>query len=302
MWLKSHGSGRQHFSRNIWVTDYPYHLKDSGGGWQKVNEDNLQSRIDEVRWYHEFDFSDNLKARSHEPDVESHRRIWSFIAQHLERIDFRDKTVLDIGAWDGYWSFHAERRGASQVLAADDLSQNWSTGQGIHLAKELFASSISIDQDTSIYQLTSLNRRFDIIMCFGVHYHLLDPFHAFSQIRHCCHSDTIVLLAGTVGKEGMRADEARYSFRGSRMPTFMASAALLENLLQAAYLEVKSVSWLRPGRFRRLIGLLHHFKYYQSFDTTFVDEAFIVCRPFEGINEVHPYEPPFGLKKYDSRF
>ena len=29
------------------------------------------------------------------------------------------KTVLDIGAWDGYFSFEAERRGASRVVALD---------------------------------------------------------------------------------------------------------------------------------------------------------------------------------------
>ena len=27
------------------------------------------------------------------------------------------RRLLDIGCWDGYWSFYAERRGASRVLA-----------------------------------------------------------------------------------------------------------------------------------------------------------------------------------------
>ena len=29
------------------------------------------------------------------------------------------KSVLDIGAWDGAWSFEAKRRGAARVLATD---------------------------------------------------------------------------------------------------------------------------------------------------------------------------------------
>ena len=33
--------------------------------------------------------------------------------------DLRDKTVLDIGAWDGFFSFEAERRGARRVVALD---------------------------------------------------------------------------------------------------------------------------------------------------------------------------------------
>ena len=33
--------------------------------------------------------------------------------------DFRGRSVLDIGAWDGYYSFLAERRGAARVVALD---------------------------------------------------------------------------------------------------------------------------------------------------------------------------------------
>src|SRR6266516_4593012 len=33
--------------------------------------------------------------------------------------DLKDKTVLDIGAWDGFYSFEAERRGARRVVALD---------------------------------------------------------------------------------------------------------------------------------------------------------------------------------------
>ncbi len=33
--------------------------------------------------------------------------------------DLRGKSVLDVGAWDGYYSFLAERAGASRVVALD---------------------------------------------------------------------------------------------------------------------------------------------------------------------------------------
>jgi len=78
------------------------------------------------------------------PDIAGHRKIWSFTRQHLDAVDFRGKSVLDVGAWDGYWSFYAEKRGAERVLATDDRTQNWSDGNGIHLAKELFQSNSSI--------------------------------------------------------------------------------------------------------------------------------------------------------------
>lgn len=265
-------------------------------------DSSLQKRVDEIQWYHEFDFGGGLKARSLTPDVASHRKVWRFIEGQLEAVNFHDKTVLDIGAWDGYWSFLAERKGAKHVLASDDVTQSWSDGRGLLLAKELLRSSVSIDQNLSVYQLASLNRKFDVVMCLGVYYHLLDPFYAFAQIRHCCHPGTLVVLEGNVGRAGMRADEVRYTFGDTRLSAFVPSAPALENLLSLAYLRVQSQAWLRPGPFRRVKGLVQHLRRFKTISTAFIDRAFTVCAPFEGVNALHTYEPPFDLGNYDDRF
>ena len=49
---------------------------------------------------------------------------WAPISAEAYRIpdDLSGKRVLDIGAWDGYWSFEAIKRGAAQVIAIDDFS------------------------------------------------------------------------------------------------------------------------------------------------------------------------------------
>ena len=39
--------------------------------------------------------------------------------------DLSGRTVLDIGAYDGFYSFEAERRGAARVLATDSWTWNW---------------------------------------------------------------------------------------------------------------------------------------------------------------------------------
>src|SRR6266550_1238055 len=163
-----------------------------------MNDDELaekQRLINQVSWYHEFDFPNGLKGRS-QCDVAFHRRIWTFIAKQLDGIDFRDKTVLDLGCWDGYWSFDAERRGARRVLATDDRTQNWAASAGILLAKDLLRSSIDTNLDISVYDLGILDEKFDIILCLGIYYHLVDPFYAFAQIRHRCHEETLVVFEG----------------------------------------------------------------------------------------------------------
>ncbi len=143
-----------------------------------------QRRINEIPWYHEFNFPNGLKARSGTPDIRSHRKIWAFVAAQLDRMEFQGKTVLDLGCWDGYWSFYAERRGARRVLATDDRSQNWAGSAGVLLAKELFKSSIETNLNLSVYDAAKIGETFDIILCLGIYYHLVDPFYAFSQIRH----------------------------------------------------------------------------------------------------------------------
>jgi tRNA (mo5U34)-methyltransferase len=171
-----------------------------------------QSEIDSVHWYHEFDFGKGLHATSKTPDVQAHRKV-------CDAIDFLGKSVLDIGCWDGFWSFYAEfwsfyaeKRGASSVFATDDISQNWSTGKGIHLAKALLGSKIEIDQNISIYDLAKLERKFDVILCLGVYYHLVDPFAAFAQIRHCCTNDSIIVFEGDA-TIGIRPDTVFQGFR-----------------------------------------------------------------------------------------
>src|SRR5215468_5571697 len=37
-------------------------------------------------------------------------------------VDLSGKRVLDVGAWDGYWTFEALRRGAREAVAIDDFS------------------------------------------------------------------------------------------------------------------------------------------------------------------------------------
>src|SRR3954469_16733623 len=38
--------------------------------------------------------------------------------------DLTGKRVLDVGAWDGYWTFEALKRGAKEAVAIDDFSDH----------------------------------------------------------------------------------------------------------------------------------------------------------------------------------
>jgi len=70
-------------------------------------------------WFHSLDLGGGLQTAG----VKSH----SDLASELEALrlpELRAKSVLDIGAWDGFYSFEAERAGASRVVALDHFA--WS--------------------------------------------------------------------------------------------------------------------------------------------------------------------------------
>ncbi len=273
-----------------------------------------QAELDAVTWYHEFDFGNGLRTHTHCHHIEQHRRVWAFVKAQLDRVDFRGKSVLDIGSWDGYWSFHAEKRGARAVLASDDLGQNWSAGRGIHLAKELLGSSVEIDQNLSVYDLPSRGQKFDVILFLGVYYHLHDPFYALAQIRHCCHKDTVVVIDGPIGQ--YLGAGAHYDFPNHGCE-WLPSESAMRQLLEATYFTEPAVAHDtsptdQPGRVGwrwRLQMARAALSGSRAAMSAKLTEALLpsrrtvfVCRPHEGEVTLHHYRPPFGLHAYDPRF
>lgn len=302
----------------------------------------LQARVDRVPWYHEFDFGNGIRATAKADDPDGHRRITAFIDRELAAVDFRGKTVLDIGCWDGYWSFYAERRGAKHVVAADDFSQNWSSADGVNLAKELLGSDVEIVPDQSIYDLTRLGRTFDIVLCLGVFYHLWDPFHSFAQLRHCCHTGSVLALEGNVSY-GMPPSSVYYTaaYPHSR---FTPTGEALDELLRAAYLmptrtvlldPIQAPAPVKPAppvaeptdrlgwrwRMRMASAAVRGSRpgIRAASEVLFPpplppaappppatpkpdSRVFVLCDPLDGANSIHGYAPPFGLHRFDPRF
>jgi len=89
-------------------------------------------------WYHEFDFGGGVIT----PSRGKHYDIWKRIEKVMTKVDFSGKSVLDIGCWDGYWSFMAERMGAKSVLATDNVGQRWGTREGFDIAKKVYGSNV----------------------------------------------------------------------------------------------------------------------------------------------------------------
>ena len=72
-------------------------------------------------WYHKIDLGFGIVTPGLELD-----KIWDNIRKVRAGIDYNNKNVLDIAAFDGLFSFEAERLGAGKVIAADCLYKSFS--------------------------------------------------------------------------------------------------------------------------------------------------------------------------------
>ena len=95
------------------------------------------------------------------------------------------KSVLDIGAWDGFFSFEAERLGAARVLATDHFcwsGEGWGTKAGFDYAHARKTSKVEA-LDIDVPQITPATvGTFDVVLFLGVLYHVKDPFQCLEKV------------------------------------------------------------------------------------------------------------------------
>jgi SAM-dependent methyltransferase len=91
--------------------------------------------------------------------------------------------MLDIGCYDGFFSFEAERRGAKRVLATDRHPIDHC---GFAVAQELLGSKVEYAV-ASVFDLdAAVHGTFDVVLFLGVFYHLRHPLLSLEKIRRVC--------------------------------------------------------------------------------------------------------------------
>lgn len=156
---------------------------------ETVNTDDLARRVEAMPyWYHRIELPGGVVTPGWAPH--------SAEAYRLPQ-DLSGRRVLDVGAWDGYWTFEALRRNARQVVAIDDFSdylgkldkrdrRAWET---FDLCRDAFGYRADrCDRvEMSVYDVDeSVLGRFDIVMFFGTLYHLRYPLLALDKLASVC--------------------------------------------------------------------------------------------------------------------
>jgi tRNA (mo5U34)-methyltransferase len=97
---------------------------------------------------------------------------------------FAGRSVLDVGAFDGFYSFVAETLGARRVVAVDNEQYvDWvsarfgvtlDAGAGFRAIAELSGSNVEYRQMDAL-DVDQLDERFDVALCFGILHRVTDP-------------------------------------------------------------------------------------------------------------------------------
>lgn len=160
-----------------------------------MNLEEIKRKVDNFPyWYHKIELPGGITTPG-----------WAPIHTDSYKIppDLSGKRVLDIGAWDGYWTFEALRRGAREVVAIDDFSdflgsldqaerRAWDS---FDICREALGHDEAVCQrrEMSVYDINEEDLgRFDVVFMFGTLYHLRYPLLGLDKAASVC-SDLICL-------------------------------------------------------------------------------------------------------------
>jgi tRNA (mo5U34)-methyltransferase len=195
---------------------------------QSVTEEKIRQQVGNQPIWHSIDIGEDLF-------IEGQRKTSRVLAREMLRMQFPDitgKTVLDIGAFGGWFSFEMERRGAKSVTALDYFS--WAINfQKLHewISKERAAGGVpnpykppanvidvvnqpgrivfditkdilssSVKPVCAIFEDINENELgvFDVVLHLGVLYHLENPFLSLKKIGRITKEIAIIETLGFV--------------------------------------------------------------------------------------------------------
>lgn len=165
----------------------------------------LREEVDAIRWFHSIDLGGGILT----PGLDD-------TSERVEILrlpeDLSGRSVLDVGAWDGFFSFECERRGAARVVAADEFAwtgRNWSDKRGFELARRALGSKVE-DVEVDVMDLAPdrVGGTFDVVLLLGVLYHLRHPLLALERVASV--TGDLLVLETHVDLIGLRHPAAAF--------------------------------------------------------------------------------------------
>ncbi len=128
-----------------------------------------------IKWFHQIQLPDGSVTGGSDRSAEK------LLQLHLP--DLTGKTVLDVGALDGYFSFAAERAGAARVVALDTYAWKQPGGKdGFEYARRALDSNVE-DLEVEVLDISPETvGEFDVVLFLGVLYHMRHPLLSLEKV------------------------------------------------------------------------------------------------------------------------
>jgi tRNA (mo5U34)-methyltransferase len=187
-------------------------------------------------------------------------------------VDLHGQRVLDVGTFDGFYAFLAERRGATRVLAVDNeqyrvwVAARWgvelSGGEGFRSVHDLLDSRVEYRR-MDAFALGQLDEEFDFVYCFGILHRVENPLGLLRVLRGCTAPGGTVLVE-TYGVDAalrdgpaIRVSEPGEVYPGDEFVYWGFGGAGLERLARiAGFRSVGKLTSVNIGGHPRLLGRL----------------------------------------------
>jgi tRNA (mo5U34)-methyltransferase len=230
----------------------------------------LQAQADQLLWYHTIDLGDGVVTKG--------IGVQPTGSEILP--DVSGKSVLDIGAWDGKFSFLAEKCGASRVVALDhyawgvdfvargaywneciaagtlpdqsrDETDFWQPDlpgrRGFEFAAAALGSKVEpVVADFQTVDLDQLGQ-FDVVLYLGVLYHMKEPLTCLERVRSVT-KEVAVIETEALHIQNLEQEVLLQFHAGSELGMdfgnwYVVTMAALHNLCRAAgFSEVRTVN------------------------------------------------------------
>jgi len=214
-------------------------------------EEKIRQEVSEIVWWHEIDLGPCITP-GEKPTITGEDEA-TFHTRIPEEI-FRGKSVLDIGAWDGFYSFLAERCGARYVMATDEPAWQKQPGYEARSGKAGFdyaCKTLGSFVESEVCPLEELPwyESFDLVLFFGVYYHLHDPIAGITQAVKQVKPGGVILIEGHVS--GFDLDHPMMEcypdgeHRGDRTTYWAPNPLCMEAMLQRLGCTATSWEWTK---------------------------------------------------------
>ena len=202
---------------------------------------DLQAQADALQWYHTIDLGNGVVTRGTSVQETSADVI----------PDVSGRSVLDIGAWDGKFSFLAEQAGAARVVALDhyawgvdwaargayweecirngtlpdqsrDETDFWLPDLPGRRAFEFAAAALGskVEPFVADFQTVDLDElgQFDVVLYLGVLYHMPEPLTCLERVRAVT-KEVAVIETEAVHLQGLDHEALLQFYAGSSLHT-----------------------------------------------------------------------------------